>query len=129
VRFLLDTHALIWILTNPGELSEAAIRTFDDVGNEFLVSSVSIMEISIKRQLGRASAPPIRAADAMRLSKAAGCGMLDFSMDHAVCMETLATHHHDPFDRMLISQAKVEMLTLMSRDRVFEAYGIQLLRC
>jgi PIN domain nuclease of toxin-antitoxin system len=129
MRYLLDTHALIWILTEDEKLSTAAITALSDGRNTFAVSAVSIAEISIKRQLRRASAPAMTGADALQLAQSAGCITLSFTPDHAAQLDQLPLHHHDPFDRMLIAQARQDDLTLVSRDSAFDAYGVKLLRC
>ena len=119
MRLLLDTHALLWWLADE-ELVVAARAVIADPANSVAVSAASGWEISIKKALGKLVAPDdleqqmltngfdaFRSASRMRL--AAG---------------QLPRHHEDPFDRMLIAQAKVEQMTIVTRDRRFGDYGV-----
>lgn len=125
MRLLLDTHALIWALGDDPRLSSAAREAIDDRGNEILVSAASAMEITTKYRLGKlpqaeqlASAflPTIRAADYIPLP---------ISVEHAVSAGALAIPHKDPFDRLLIAQARLEGALLVSNEMLFDGFGVE----
>jgi PIN domain nuclease of toxin-antitoxin system len=118
---LLDTHALIWWDSGRGlrPAGERAIRDADQV----YVSAVSGWEIAIKASLGRLRTTRT-VSDAVAES---GFEELPVRLRHAQLLADLPWHHRDPFDRMLVAQARAERLTLVTRDRVFRSYGIPLL--
>lgn len=121
---LLDTHALLWWLA--GEpLGDEASRRIADPATPVAVSAASIWEAAIKVQLGKLDAPESLAEVAME----EGFEPLDITFDHAELAGRLPQHHRDPFDRMLVAQARVERLTIVSRDRVFATYGVDVLSC
>lgn len=121
---LLDTHALLWWLAD-AELSDDARRTIADPANEVAVSAASVWEISIKRALGK-----LRTGDdLLEAIAASGFQPLGISLRHAEVAGALPPHHADPFDRMLVAQAREEGLVVISRDRVFDRYGVPLLAC
>ena len=122
MRLLLDTHALIWTAAEPARLSDRAAAVIRDPDNDVYVSSVSGWEISIKRARGRLVFPDIDQAmlDALRLIE------LPVTLRHAAEVATLPDHHRDPFDRMLVAQARADHLTVVSRDRALDAYAVSL---
>lgn len=122
MRLLLDTHALLWWLADEG-LSAQARDAIADPANFVAVSAASAWEISIKKALGKLVAPD----DLEQQVKAGGFAALPISIAHAVTAGTLARHHEDPFDRVLIAQAFGEGLTIVTRDRRFKDYGVALL--
>ena len=120
MRLLLDTNALIWTLRNDPTLNSQAREAINDPGNEVFVSVVSVWEIAIKRYMGRLDVPAnfverIRNADYIPLLA---------NFDHAELAGMLPLHHRDPFDRMLVAQAQVEDLVLVTRDRNMAQYGV-----
>jgi PIN domain nuclease of toxin-antitoxin system len=121
MRVLLDTHALLWALDGSENLSELARHTILTLENEVLVSSVSGWEIAIKRALGKLDAPRELAAaidDAgfvRRLIRFEDCEKL----------QVLPSHHRDPFDRMLVAQALVDGVPVVTRDPWIARYGVQ----
>jgi PIN domain nuclease of toxin-antitoxin system len=123
VRLLLDTHALLWALGLPDELRLEARRAIEDARNDVFVSAASAWEIAIKRALGRLEAPD----DLGDAIEAVGFAELPITIGHALAVERLVRHHRDPFDRMLIAQALVEGLTIVTRDARFEPYGVPIL--
>jgi PIN domain nuclease of toxin-antitoxin system len=123
VRLLLDTHALLWAIGDPERLRDAARTALWDAGNEVRVSVASIWEIGIKRGLGKLTAPD----DLGPHLEAANFEPLLISLEHARAAGLLPPHHRDPFDRMLIAQAQLESLTIVTRDARFVPYGVQLL--
>ncbi len=124
MRLLLDTHVLLWTLLDPEEVGPEARELIEDGAQDILVSAASAWEIAIKRAQGRLEAPQDLAAAVAKQS----FRPLPISFQHAAAAGDLPTHHRDPFDRMLIAQAMVEGLTIMTRDPSFEAYGVPLLR-
>jgi PIN domain nuclease of toxin-antitoxin system len=123
VRLLLDTHALLWAVSDPDALTERARDAIRDGRNEVLVSAASVWEIAIKRAMGKLTAPD----DLGQVLTAASFGPLPISLEHASLAGSLPPHHRDPFDRLLIAQARLESLTIVTRDARFASYGVQLL--
>ncbi len=122
MRLLLDTHVALWWFGGSPKL-RANKRRMIAGAEAACVSSVSAWEVAIKASLGKLAFEG-RFADA---AAAAGCEQVMLTFDHAEALRSLPKHHTDPFDRMLIAQAQVEGLTLVSHDRAFKAYGIALL--
>jgi PIN domain nuclease of toxin-antitoxin system len=122
VRLLLDTHALLWWLADEG-LSAPARDAIAEPANLVAVSAASAWEISIKKALGKLVAPD----DLEQQVQAGGFVALPISIAHAVAAGALNRHHEDPFDRMLIAQALAEGLTIVTRDKRFNDYGVALL--
>ncbi len=124
MRFLLDTHTIIWHIGEDEFLSETAINVIGNPLNQVYVSSVSLWEMAIKSGSGKLKLPyPLR--DIMARYEANGAILLSITPNHALVMETLPRHHKDPFDRMLIAQAVYEDLTLVSKDRFFGQYPVR----
>lgn len=122
MRLLLDTHALLWWLADEGLVPQAR-DAIADPGNLVVVSAASAWEISIKKALGKLAAPD----DLEQQVHAGGFLPLPVSIAHGVAAGELARHHDDPFDRMLIAQAYTEGLTIVTRDKRFDEYGVALL--
>jgi PIN domain nuclease of toxin-antitoxin system len=122
VRLLLDTHALLWWLADEG-LTAAERNAIADPANLVAVSAASAWEISIKKALGKLAAPD----DLGEQVQASDFLPLPISIAHAVAAGQLDRHHEDPFDRMLIAQAFAEGLTIVTRDKRFEDYGVTVL--
>jgi PIN domain nuclease of toxin-antitoxin system len=121
VRVLLDTHVLLWGLLDDPRLS-APQRDAIDAG-ELYLSAASVWEIGIKRGLGKLDVP-----DAIfGIAADAGCRPLPISWTHAEAAASLPPHHADPFDRMLIAQARCEGLRLASSDVRMAAYAVDLI--
>lgn len=129
MRLLLDTHIAIWSLTDPEMLSPQVRGLLADPGNEVFVSAASIWEIAIKHALGkRAGAPPFGALEAIRVFDEVGYDMLAISPEHAAAVETLPAHHADPFDRLLIAQALIEPMRLVTSDQAVVRYSDTIIR-
>ncbi|MDQ6727625.1 MAG: type II toxin-antitoxin system VapC family toxin [Actinomycetota bacterium] len=124
MKILLDTHVLLWWLADDEHLPTLAALIIADPDTEVVVSAASAWEISIKQAAGRLDAPE----DLLDAVAANDFGTLPISADHAMAAGHLPTHHADPFDRMLIAQAQIEDLTLVSVDRRFSEYEVELLR-
>ena len=122
MRLLLDTHALLWWLADEG-LSTQARDAIADPATVAMVSAVSAWEISIKKALGKLAAPD----DLDHQVQAGGFLPLPITIAHGVAAGELVRHHEDPFDRMLIAQARAEGLTIVTRDKRFADYDVPLM--
>ncbi|MHB8507962.1 MAG: type II toxin-antitoxin system VapC family toxin [Candidatus Dormibacteria bacterium] len=123
MRLLLDTHALLWALADPGKLSAAARAAITDADNEVLVSAATTWEIAIKRALGRLEAP----AELEEAIDRTGFQALPITVAHTLVAGALPPLHTDPFDRILVAQAQLEGLTLVTRDTRMAAYAVEVL--
>ena len=119
---LLDTHVMLWFIRGE-ELGEPVRRRIADPDERVFVSVVSHWELSIKEALGRLKPPE---SYVERLA-ADGFETLRLEVSHARAVKDLPQHHRDPFDRMLVVQARAERMTLVSRDRRFRDYDVDLL--
>jgi PIN domain nuclease of toxin-antitoxin system len=118
-RLLLDTHVVLWWLTDDPTLSDALKETIDEEVDVF-VSAVTVWEVAIKQQLGKITAP----ADLPETIRDSELRNLPVTSDHAVTAGRLPLLHRDPFDRMLVAQAVTEGLTLVTRDKALDAYDV-----
>ena len=123
MKLLLDTHSLIWLLDYPEELREEARSAIADRKNDVFVSVVSVWEAAIKAQAGKLVMP----SNFLSAIRESGLQILTITEEHALRAASLPMHHRDPFDRMLIAQAFIEELTLVTRDSKIPAYGIPIL--
>jgi len=124
LRFLLDTHALLWALSAPQQLPVSLRRAIQAAENDVYASLVSAWEIAIKAALGKLEFD-VRSLE--RTLAATGIQLLDVNLQHVARVAELPQHHGDPFDRMLVAQAMCESMTLVSRDRELAKYGVKLL--
>ncbi len=127
MRLLLDTQILIWAATDDPRLSAAGRAMIGDAANQILVSVISLWEVTIKFSLGRADLRH-SAADLRSGMLRAGWEELDMTGEHALAVSDLPDIHGDPFDRLLVAQAKWESMTLLSADRTLWKYGDPVLR-
>jgi PIN domain nuclease of toxin-antitoxin system len=125
MRFLLDTHTLLWSFNDSPFLSPRARRLIEDGSNEMLVSAASAWEIATKVRLGKLPDGEELIGDLDGYLVQLGCADLPISLDHAVRAGKLSGEHRDPFDRMLIAQAQAENLNIISNDRIFDTYRVQ----
>ena len=125
MRFLLDTHTLLWSFTADRSLSARARRLIQDGSNELLISAASVWEIATKVRLGKLPTGEILLSDLDAYLARLGCEGLPISLSHAMRAGALGGEHRDPFDRMLISQAQAENLPIISNDRIFDVYHVQ----
>lgn len=122
---LLDTHALLWWFTDPKALSQAALAALIDPRNTVLVSPVTIYELAYKNQIGKLEqANPLLDNLAVELGKRR-FDRLDLTIEQALLGGRLAWPHKDPFDRLLVAQALVDDLTLVSNERLFDSTGVR----
>ena len=121
MKLLLDTHLLLWAAGEPERLSPGALALINDAGNELLFSAASLWEIAIKRGLGRRDFQ----VDARLLRRGLldnGYSELPIVSDHVVAIEDLPPIHRDPFDRVLVAQAMVEGIALLTMDPLVARY-------
>lgn len=123
MRLLLDTHVLLWWLEGGTRLSEQARAAIRSRTNDVLVSSVSAVEISIKVVKGKLDTPGDLVAQMARH----GFAPLPVTIEHGVAMQQVPANHVDPFDRLLIAQARCEGLTIVTADRAFAAYDVPIM--
>jgi PIN domain nuclease of toxin-antitoxin system len=123
VRLLVDSNAFIWAYVQPIELASAAQQAISDPANERFISIAALWEIAIKSSTGKLSMPtdPSQAISDLALT------ILPIGLAHVQRLPSLPFHHRDPFDRMMIAQAIEEGLTIVTRDRIFAAYGVPVL--
>ena len=129
MNLLLDTHAIIWSLEAPEKLTLGARAAIEDLGNRVYVSPASTWEMTIKVGTGKLALPPALQSWLPARLAAVRMAELPVLMRHTLAVEQLPHHHNDPFDRLLLAQALMEGLTLVTRDPVMGAYGVPLLRC
>ncbi|MEM1116758.1 MAG: type II toxin-antitoxin system VapC family toxin [Bacteroidota bacterium] len=126
MRLLLDTNALIYLVGEPDVMRAAARDAVRDPANAVFFSAVNVWEIEIKVKRGKLSRP---APDVIAAAARQGYAELAISARHGEASGRLPLHHRDPFDRVLIAQAQVEGLTLVTRDRAFAPYDVPVLPC
>jgi PIN domain nuclease of toxin-antitoxin system len=117
-RILLDTHLLLWAVAEPRKLPAAVRKRIEEA--DVFVSAASLWEVSIKAALGKLAADP---AELLAEIEPAGFTLLPITGEHAAAVATLPAVHADPFDRMLVAQAKTEPLVLLTNDSVLAGYG------
>ena len=124
MRYLLDTHTLLWWLFDDPKLSQQARATIAQPEHEVLVSAASAWEISTKHRLGKLPEAGDIVDQFSTYIQKAHFTALDISIDHALLAGRLPGPHRDPFDRMLIAQARTKNIPLVSVDVAFDPYGI-----
>jgi PIN domain nuclease of toxin-antitoxin system len=124
MRLFLDTHAFLWFIMGSANLSVNARALIENPANERLLSVASLWEVAIKVSLGKLtiSAPFDELIPAQL--KLNGIDLLSIKVDHLSALTTLPFHHRDPFDRLIIAQAMVERLPVISIDAGFDTYGV-----
>ncbi|WP_159783250.1 type II toxin-antitoxin system VapC family toxin [Sodalinema gerasimenkoae] len=125
MRLLLDTHIFIWLIDGNPKLSQTARQAIEDESNTLHLSIVSLWEITIKASLGKLELAIPLEQIVINFILPSGIEILPIHLPHLLVLQTLPFHHRDPFDRLLISQAKSETLTLVSEDGMFEQYEVE----
>ena len=123
MKLLLDTHILLYALTEPERLVRKRSESIENPANAVFVSAVSIAEIAIKASIGKLRVD----IDLLAAVDEAGFEWLDFSPQEAMQLAELPLHHRDPFDRMLVVQSKVNNLTLVTDDSKLADYDCRIL--
>ena len=124
MRLLLDTQVWLWMLAEPGRLSARVRRLVADNGTELLFSAASAWEIAIKQGLGKLTLPEPPATYVPRLMTASQVTPLPVHHRHALRVADLPHHHRDPFDRLLVAQAELERVPILTADRIFRLYQV-----
>lgn len=122
MNLLLDTHVALWAITDSPRLPKKARDLIQSPSSAVWVSAATVWEIAIKHGLGRGEMP-VSAQDALRYFRDAGYRLVPVDPEHAVAVENLPAHHADPFDRLLVAQALVEPMRLMTHDPMVSRYS------
>ena len=123
MRLLLDSHVLIWAVGDDPALDSSVRLLITNSENDVFVSAASIWELAIKRAAGRLRLPETF----LETVKATRFEMLAVRAEHAWTVGSLPPHHRDPFDRLLVAQAQLEQLTIVTRDPLISRYDVSLL--
>lgn len=125
MRILLDTHAFLWFALGDPQITTRARMLIEDAGNEKLVSPASYWEIAIKISVNKYTLAEPYEAFMDRGINQNGFIILPIEPRHTAALTTLPFHHRDPFDRLLVAQALVEQIPIVSSDSSFDAYAVQ----
>ena len=121
MTLLLDSHVLLWYADGDPRLSQAAVATIQSA-KELWFSAASVWELTLKMHAGR-----LPARDVEGIARKLGCVLAPITATHASAVLTLPRLHGDPFDHLLLAQAKCDALTLMTHDRILANYGVPVL--
>ena len=122
MRLLLDTHALLWVLTDKARITPKIRQLLTDHRNETWASAASIFEIAAKYATGRRGGPTVDAERLLSLAREASYPVMPISPEHAAATGSIARYHPDPFDRLILAQAQVEGLQLVTHDEALARY-------
>jgi PIN domain nuclease of toxin-antitoxin system len=127
MRYLIDTHILIWYINGDKNLSDKQIHLIENPGNKLVISIVSFWELTVKLSLNKLRLDKdLRQIEEYILER--DFEILNISFDHLNTLSELPHHHKDPFDRLLIAQAITENLTIISADQHFTAYPVPVIQ-
>jgi PIN domain nuclease of toxin-antitoxin system len=129
MKYLLDTGVWLWSLKSPELIGDEGLRVLERGEEELYLSSVTSWEISIKTRIGKLDFPGEPADHTPRFMNKQGLRALSITHSHAFKVYDLPAHHSDPFDRMLIAQALVENMMILTSDRAFKKYSAKLIWC
>lgn len=124
MRYLLDTHVILWWLTSPAKLSKPTQKIIRDKSNEIYLSSVSFWEMAIKKSIGRLTLPH----NLLEAVAAEGFKILPIMPEECLGVVDLPAIHSDPFDRLLIIQAKLHDLVLITKDTTIMEYPVVIIK-
>ena len=124
MNLLLDTHVFLWVVDDSPRLSAAARAAIVDGANVVFVSAATAWEISIKKAIGKLTIPRGDYLEELRLHRLAP---LNITTEHALAVAELPSYHQDPFDRLLIAQAQVEKLTIVTGDAKIRQYAVRII--
>ncbi|MCC6506271.1 MAG: type II toxin-antitoxin system VapC family toxin [Aquimonas sp.] len=122
MNLLLDTHVALWAIVDSPKLTERARELIQSPKTTVWISAASVWEIAIKHALARGDMP-VASQDAVRYFRESGYRFLAVEAEHAVAVEGLPAHHNDPFDRILVAQALIEPMRLMTHDALVARYS------
>lgn len=123
-QVLLDTHTLVWWLEGREQLSAKAREIIEDAETTIFVSAASAWELAIKSQIGKFKSPQLVRGFEREIQNE-GFVELPISIEHALCAGGLDSPHKDPFDRILVAQAQVEKIPIVSNDRALDGFSIR----
>lgn len=124
MKILLDSHVLLWSLRDPLRIKASTRAVMADPDTSFVISVATVWELAIKQSLGHLTAPP----DLPERIRQIGHEILPVNPEHAWQVRLLPPHHKDPFDRLLVAQAQVEGLPLVTHDHALERYDVAIIR-
>jgi PIN domain nuclease of toxin-antitoxin system len=127
MRYLLDTHTFLWAVSNPSQLGERAAEIFSDPESVLFLSTAVTWEIVIKSGLGKLKLPHGPEYFILHNIKQHNLNVLDISMEDTFGLLTLPDIHKDPFDRLLIAQARRNMIPIVTKDEVIRSYDVHTL--
>ena len=127
MNLLLDTHVALWAITDGPKLAKMARELISSPKTTVWVSAASVWEIAIKHSLGRGDMP-ISGKDALHYFSESGYRVLAVEPEHAAAVKDLPAHHNDPFDRILVAQALMEPMRLMTHDALVARYSDTIIR-
>lgn len=127
MKLLLDTHAFIWWYNDPARLPEQVLAACQDTANTLALSVASVWEIQIKAQLGKFRLSKPLNEIIHRQQEQNQLQLYPITLPTVLDLDNLPLHHRDPFDRLIIAQARTEQLLLVSNDRQFKQYPVSLL--
>ncbi len=122
MNLLLDTHIALWAITDSPKLSKKAREMIESPKSSVWISAATVWEIAIKHSMGRGDMP-VSSQDALRYFHDSGYRFLPIEPEHAAAVEELPAHHADPFDRILVAQALVEPMRLITHDPMVAHYS------
>ena len=125
MKYLVDTHALLWIITQDDKLSPKAKKIYLNDKNDIFFSLASIWEIAIKSSIGKITLEKSLEHFIEEHITGNNIQILKIKIPHIIKIENLPLYHHDPFERLIISQVIEEKLTISSNDKIFDKYKIQ----
>jgi PIN domain nuclease of toxin-antitoxin system len=123
MKIILDSHTVIWALTSLGKLGVESRKLLKDDSNDFLVSKVSIIEMTIKINLGKLTYKG-GVKELLQDVDIAKFQLLEIERNHLLKYEKMPLHHRDPFDRLIIAQALSEKISVITKDDAFKMYGV-----
>lgn len=124
MRLLVDTHVWLWLQTEPHRLDDAVLGLLADTGNDLLLSAASAWEVAIKYALGKLALPEVPERYVPERMRRSATTALAITHEHALAVADLPPHHRDPFDRLLVAQARLDDLDIVTADPAFAAYDV-----
>lgn len=125
MKILLDTHAVLWLFAESPVLTDKVKKIYLDKDNRLFISAASYWEIAIKKSLGKLVLKDNWHSELKKWIEENSLPWLPISAEHCYRVSLLPLHHRDPFDRMLVSQALAEEMTLLTRDQNLKDYGVE----
>ena len=125
MNFLIDTHVLIWFITDNTNLPQEIKAQIENTDNKCYCSIASIWEMAIKHSIGKLELN-LDLREIIKITESSLIEILPVTIEHILQTSILPFHHRDPFDRLLIAQAQTENLTLVTKDAAFSAYGVKI---